>query len=142
MKQADLPAGGAVAAGVGPQVSVLLDLIVAGFLPPVRVAAHLEQGGLLHGGCDFVLLCGHVLRVLLGGQAMVGERERQEVRGAHDALVEVWRWGGRRWRRQRELTGQRGLNWSSLRIFLLSEEEAPKTDSWGRSDTHYTLKKS
>lgn len=142
MKQADLPAGGAVAAGVGPQVSVLLDLIVAGFLPPVRVAAHLEQGGLLHGGGDFVLLRGHVLRVLLGGQAVVGERERQEVRGAHDALVEVRRWGGRRWRRQRELTGQRGLNWSSLRIFLLSEEEAPKTDSWGRSDTHHTLKKS
>lgn len=46
------------------------------------------------------------------GQAVVGEREGQEVRGANHTLVEVWRRRRRRWRSQRELSGQRGVNGS------------------------------
>lgn len=105
VKHADLPAGGGVAAGaLAPQEIVLLELGAGGLRPPVRVAAHLQQRGLLHGGGD--LLCSHVLGVLLAGQAVVWERQGQEVRGAHDALVEVRRRRGGGRRRQRELASQ------------------------------------
>lgn len=60
LRAADLPAPRAVAVTVG-QVSALLDLIGTCLLPPVRVAAHLEEVDLLHGGSHFVLLCCHVL---------------------------------------------------------------------------------
>ena len=56
------------------------------------------------------------------GQAVVGEREGQEVRGANHTLVEVWRWRRRWWRSQRELSGQRGVNGSDG---LPSAEEPP-----------------
>lgn len=80
LEHAGLPAGGGVAARVlAPQEALLLELVAGGLLPPVRVAAHLQQRGLLHGGGDLVLLGGHVVRVLLAGQAVVGEREWQEV---------------------------------------------------------------
>lgn len=94
----------------GPQVSAILDLTAARRGPRGRVAAHLEEGHLLCGGSGhFVLLGGHVVGVLLVGEAVVGERERQEVGGAHHALVEVRGRGGRQRGGHRELTGQRGV---------------------------------
>lgn len=93
LRAADLLAPRAVAVTVGPQVSAILDLIVTSLLPSGRVAAHLEEVYLPHCGGHFVLLCGHVLRVLLVSQTVVGEREGQEVGGANHALAEVWRRG-------------------------------------------------
>lgn len=61
LSAADLPAPRGVGVRVGPQVSAVLDLIVASLLPSGRVAAHLEEVYLLSGGGHFVLLCGHVL---------------------------------------------------------------------------------
>ena len=62
LRAADLPAASAEAASVGHQVSAILDLIVTSLLPSGRVAAHLEEIHLLHGGGGhFVLLGGHVL---------------------------------------------------------------------------------
>lgn len=106
---ADLPAAGAVAVIVIPEVGILLDLTGIGLLPSVWVAAHLEEGRLFYGGGYFVLLGGHVLRVLLVRQVVVGESQREEVCRAHHTLAEVWRWGWWWWRRQRELSAQRGL---------------------------------
>lgn len=127
LRTADLPVRRAVAVSVSPQVSVILDLIVTGLLPCVRVAAHLEEGCLLHGNSYFVLLCGHVFWVLLAGQMVVGEREGHEVWGPHHALAKIWRWGRRRWGRQRELSGKWGINWGGS---LCSEEDAPAKHSF------------
>lgn len=69
-----LPASSAEAVLVVPEVGVLGDLTA--LLPPVGVAAHLEEGRLLHGGGYFVLLGGQVLRVLLVSQVVVGESYR------------------------------------------------------------------
>lgn len=106
---AHLPAAGPVAATVTLEVGVLRDLPGRGLLPSVRVAAHLQDRGLFHRRGYLVLLGGHVLRVLLVRQVVVGERQREEVGGAHHALAEVWRWGRWRRRRQGELAAQRGL---------------------------------
>lgn len=127
-RTADLPAPRAVAVSVGPQVAVIWDLVVTGLLPSVRVASHFEEGCLLHSSGYFVLLCGHVLWVLLVGQTVVGEREGQEVWGTHHTLAEVWRWGRCRWRRQRELSGQRGINRSGS----LPYEVMPATNSFSQ----------
>lgn len=109
LRTADFPAARTVATIVVPQVGVVLDLTGVGLLPSVWVAAHLQEGGLLHGGGYIVLLGGHVLRVLLVRQVVVGERQRKEARRAHHALAEVRGWCWRRWRGQRELTAHRGL---------------------------------
>lgn len=122
---ADVPAATSVRVRVCPQVSAILDLIGPSLLPPGRrVAAHLQEVHPLGGGGHFVLLCGHVLRVLLVRQAVVGEGEGQEVRGANHTLAEVWRRGRGRWRRQGELAGQRGVGGSDG---LLCVEEPPET---------------
>lgn len=76
LRTAHLPASGPVAVIVLPEVGVLLDLAGIALLPSVRVAAHLEEGGLFDGGGDFVLLGGHVLGVLLVHQVVAGESQR------------------------------------------------------------------
>lgn len=112
--QADqVPALWAVAVGARRQVGLVLGRIFSGRLPGGRVAAHLQEGGLLHRSSHFVLLCHHVLRVLLAGQLVVRERERQEVRGASHTVVEVWRWGRCSRSRQRELLERGGTGRTS-----------------------------
>lgn len=73
---ADVPAAGTVAVIVIPEVGILLDLTGVGLLPSVGVAAHLEEARLFYGGGYFVFLGGHVLRVLLVRQVVVGESQR------------------------------------------------------------------
>ena len=135
------PAPGAVAVGVRPQVTSILALKFARHLPPGRVAAQLEQVHLLHCGSYFVLLRGHVLWVLLVGQAVGREGHRQEVSGAHHTLGEVWKRGWRRWRRQRELLGQRGFSWSDglPRVVHLPTTQSLKPFSW-KTWNKFTIK--
>lgn len=88
-----------VAVGVWTQVNSFLNLSVFATLPFGWIAIHLEKVYLFYSSGHLVLLCDHVLRVLLGGQLVVGEGEWEEVRGAGHTLIEIWRWGWwSRWR--------------------------------------------
>jgi len=90
------------------------------------VAAHLEKV-FLRG--HFVHLGDHVLRVLLSGQSVMGEREGQVVCGAKHTLVEVWGRSGWCW--QSELPTITGRNTPPL------GEPVPETERYNLLGHHY-----
>lgn len=74
-------------AGLGPHIDLVLNGGRTGLVPPRAEAVHLEE--VLLCSNHVVLLRGHVLRVLLIGQAVLREWEGQKVGGAYDTLAEV-----------------------------------------------------